>query len=202
MSPRGFSPYKPGFRILGIAESFNPALGEKSFLAGVVERADMIIDGFVVGQCTVGGMDSTGAIIEMYRELGRGDINLIMLGGCVISLFNIVDLAKVSEETGLPLICVTYNPSEGLEQIIRDRFPHDWEERLRVYSANGPREEVLLKTGYKVYVRWIGLSRRSAEVVLNRFTVSGRVPEPVRVARLLARSLLRLGAKTHLQAGP
>jgi endonuclease V-like protein UPF0215 family len=100
------------------------------------------------------------------------------------------------------VVCLTYNPSEGLDEIIRDRFPADWEERLRIYSLNGPREEVLLKTGHSVYVRRIGISRRGTEALLNRLTLSGRIPEPVRVARLLARSLLRFRAKTRLQAGP
>jgi endonuclease V-like protein UPF0215 family len=199
---REFSPYKPGFRVLGIAESFNPERWDRSFLAGVVMRADMVVDGFAIGECTVGGMDSTDAVVEMYRGLGREDINLVMLGGCIISLFNIVDLPRVSEETRLPVVCLTYNPSEGLDEIIRDRFPADWEERLRIYSLNGPREEVLLKTGHSVYVRRIGISRRGTEALLNRLTLSGRIPEPVRVARLLARSLLRFRAKTRLQAGP
>jgi hypothetical protein len=96
---REFSPYKPGFRVLGIAESFNPERWDRSFLAGVVMRADMVVDGFAIGECTVGGMDSTDAVVEMYRGLGREDINLVMLGGCIISLFNIVDLPRVSEET-------------------------------------------------------------------------------------------------------
>lgn len=200
MRLREFSAFKPGFRVFGIAESFRPVLGDKSFLAGVVMRADFLLDGFAVGRCTVGGMDATESILEMYRALERSDVNLLMLGGCIISLFNIVDLGRVASETGIPLLCVTYNPSEGLAEIIRSRFPQDWEERLRVYESNGPREEMVLKTGHVVHVRRIGVSRRSAEAVLNRMTVSGRVPEPIRVARLLARSLLRSEAKTRLQA--
>lgn len=200
MSLRDFSAFKPGFRVLGVAESFRPVLGDKSFLAGVVIRADFLLDGFAVGRCTVGGMDATDSIIEMYRELDRSDINLLMLGGCIISLFNIVDLGRVASETGVPLLCVTYNPSEGISEVIKSRFPGDWEERLRVYESNGAREEYVLKTGYTVHVRRIGISRRSAEVVLNRMTISGRVPEPIRVARLLARSLLRSEAKARLRA--
>lgn len=200
MTLKGFSAFKPGFRVFGVAESFRPVLGDKSVLAGVVMRSDLLVDGFSVGRCTVGGMDATESILEMHRSLGRDDINLLMLGGCIISLFNIVDLGRVAAETGVPLLCVTYNPSEGLSEIIKSRFPADWEERLRVYESNGPRENIVLKTGYTVHVRRVGVSRRSAEVVLNRLTISGRVPEPIRVARLLARSLLRGEAKTRLQA--
>jgi len=197
-----FSAFKPAFRVLGVSESFRPTLGDKSLLAGVVVRADLLVDGFAIGECTLGGMDATDSVIEMYRSLGRDDVNLIMLGGCIISLFNVIDLNRVAEETGLPLLCVTYNPSEGLSEVIKSRFPEDWEERLRVYESNGPREEISLKTGYTVHVRRLGISRRAAEVVLNRFTLSGRVPEPVRIARLLARALLKSRARERLRATP
>lgn len=191
---RRFIPFKKGFRVLGVAESFNPDVGSRAALAGVIMRADGVIDGYVLGHCTVGGMDSTGSIIEMTRRLGREDINLLMLNGCVISLFNIVNLALLSRETGLPLICVTYNPSEGLDERIRERFPTDWEERLAVHRSNGEREEMRLRTGHIIYVRRMGPTRREALTVLNMLTRHGRIPEPLRLAKGLARALLEYWA--------
>ena len=62
---------KKGVRVLGIAESFRKGVGEKAVLAGVVMRVDLIIDGIVLGECAVGGLDATERIIEMYRLRGR-----------------------------------------------------------------------------------------------------------------------------------
>jgi endonuclease V-like protein UPF0215 family len=49
-------------------------------------------------------------------------------------------------------------------------------------------EEVRLRTGHTVYVRRVGVSRRATEVMLNSLTVSGKVPEPLRLAKLVARA--------------
>ena len=48
-----------------------------------------------------------------------------------------------------------------------------------------------MKTGKKVFIRFIDMNLDEAESVLNKFTLIGAVPEPLRVARLLARSLMR-----------
>jgi len=186
---RKFTPFKKAFRVLGIAESFREDLSGRALLAGVVMRADGIIDGFSFGRCTLGGMDSTDAIIEMFQSLNRNDINLIMLNGCIISLFNIIDLNMVSRVTDLPLLCVTYYPSEGLSDNIKRRFPADWEKRLSVYESNGPREEVKIWTRHTLYIRRIGLTLSEAKTILNKLTISGKMPEPLRIAKLLARTL-------------
>ncbi|MCS7143054.1 MAG: DUF99 family protein [Aigarchaeota archaeon] len=190
-------PDKKGLRALGIAESFHGRPGSKAILAGVVMRRDLLIDGVVLGSCTVGGMDSTESVIEMWRSLNRGDINLIMLNGCIISLFNIIDLNAVFEQTKKPVICVTYESSDGLENRIKKRFDRDWDERLKVYLSNGPRYEVRTREGHAVYVRSIGLSPKTTSRVLRSFTVSGRIPEPLRLAKLIARAAQRLSSSTY-----
>jgi len=181
---------KRGLRALGIAESFQKDK-EKSILAGVVMRADLVVDGFGFAYTTVGGMDATQSIIQLYKSLNRQDINLLLLNGCVISWYNVVDLNKLHKSLNLPLICVTYEESEGLEKYFREYFPHDWEERVEVYHRNGERVPIQLSTGHKIFVRFLGMELDEAETILNRFTLHGSVPEPLRVARLLARAVLR-----------
>ena len=51
---RGLTLEKKGVRVLGVAESFRKNLSDKAILAGIVMRGDMIIDGIVFGECTVG----------------------------------------------------------------------------------------------------------------------------------------------------
>ena len=183
--------FKKGFRALGIAECFRKGLGKRSILAGVVMRADGLVDGFSFSTATVGGLDATEAILRLYERLRRKDVNVMMLNGCVISWFNVVDLHEVSERTGRPLICVTYEPSPGLEPYFKQYFPGDWRERLAIYERNGPRKEVRLRTGHVVFIRAVGLDEEDALRVLDRFTLHGSIPEPLRLARLLARAALR-----------
>jgi len=183
--------FKKAARVLGVAESFEKEVSRRSILSGVVMRGDFIIDGFAFTTLTVGGMDATDRIIEMYQSLGRQDINVIMIGGSIISWFNIIDLSKVYILTGIPVISISYEPSEhDIEKCLREYFPRDCMERIKIYRRNGARYTVKLHTGFTVYVRPSGLSIEEAKEILESFTLQGRIPEPVRVARLLSRRLL------------
>jgi len=181
---------KRGVRALGVAESFVKGR-EKSILAGVVMRADLIVDGFGFSTTTVGGMDATDSIIRLYKGLRRDDINVLLLNGCVISWYNVVDLPRLAESLEIPLICVTYEESEGLEKYFMEYFPDDWTRRVEVYRRNGARTPIKLHTGHTILVRFLGMEENEAKILLDKFTLHGAVPEPLRVARLLARSLLR-----------
>ncbi|MBN1431954.1 MAG: DUF99 family protein [Methanomicrobiaceae archaeon] len=180
---------KSGVRVLGIAESFVQG-AKNSVLAGVVMRRDLIIDGAAFGYSTIGGMDATGAVLDIVNYLERQDINFIMLSGCVISWFNIIDPGKLYNETDIPVIVVTYEDSEGLADDICHHFPND-DERLAAYEILGTRSRYFLKTGYDVYLRSWGMDMDDAFNVCNIFTKSGRIPEPLKTARILARAAMR-----------
>ena len=180
---------KPALRALGIAESF-VRTHPTSILAGVVMRADLRVDGLAYAHATVGGDDGTKAVLNLCRQLDREDVNALLISGAALSWFNIIDLQEVFEKTERPLICLTYEESPGLEKYIREYFGSP-EEKLRRYRGLGERQSIRLKTGYEVFVRTLGASPEEARILLNKFTRDGRVPEPVRLARLAARAALR-----------
>jgi len=180
---------KPALRALGIAESFFRS-SSRSCLAGVVMRGDLKIDGVAFSGATVGGDDATDAVLDIWDRLSRKDVNAVILSGAVISWFNIIDLQKVHKSLKIPIVCLTYEESPGLDLYLREHFPGD-EGKLSAYCRLGPRESVLLATGYEAYIRPIGLSLNEALALLNKFTFDGRLPEPVRVARLAARAAIR-----------
>jgi hypothetical protein len=177
---------KKGIRAFGIAESYTGR--ERSILAGVVMRKDLRIDGFSFGSVTVGGMDATGTIIRMIRDLERRDLNVIMLSGCVIAWFNVIDPEQIVVLAGIPVICVTYEESDGLEVDIRRHFPHD-KVRIGAYLRMGDRNPVDLRTGQRIFIRSWGISEADAARLCNDFTFDGKIPEPLKVARLCARHL-------------
>ena len=181
---------KKGIRALGISESFKKEIGIKSILGGVVMRSDLIVDGILFGDATLEGDDATDSIIGMFRRLYRNDINVILLSGAIISLYNIIDIDKIGQETGIPIICVTFEKSDGLEETIKQHFPDKWQKKIEEYKKLGGRKIIHLKTGYEVYVRTHGLDIIRAQEVLDKFTLQGAIPEPVRVARLLAKAKL------------
>ena len=182
---------KKGIRALGIAESFRRD-HEKSILAGVVMRSDFIIDGFGFTHITVGGMDATEGVLRLFESLQRNDINVMMLNGCVISWFNIIDIEEVYKRLQIPLICVTYEESEGLEEHIARYFEAgERDSRIEAYNRLGGRIQVKLHGQFEDLIRFLGIEKAEAAAVIKKFTTQGKVPEPLRVAKLLARALLR-----------
>ena len=145
---------KKGIRGLAIAESFSQD-SKKSVLSGIVMSTDLIIDGFVMGHSTVGGDDATDAILSMYEKLARPDVSFLLISGIVVSLYNIIDLKRISEETGLPVIGVTYEESEGIENAIKHHFPDSYESKISEYSNLGSREKIILHTSHDLYLSLI-----------------------------------------------
>ncbi len=180
---------KPGIRALGVAESFRQGQ-KRSVLAGVVVRSDFVIDGVALGRTAVGGDDATASIASLFRKLRRNDVNLIMVSGAILSLYNIIDVDLLSKRTKLPVVCLTYKETTGIEGSIRLHFPEGAEKKLEAYRRLGRRRGVRLHTGHKVYVRSAGMEEDAVKPTLDVFTLQGSVPEPVRVAKLLARAAL------------
>ena len=179
---------KKGLRGLAIAESFKQG-DKRSNLAGVVMRRDFVIDGFIFGHCIIGGDDATDSILKMYFELGRADINFILISGLIISMYNIVDIVKIKKETGLPVIGITYDESKGIEDAIKHHFPNSYESKLEKYLRLGTRSQITLHTGYDLYIRTEGCTSKEAQKLLDLFTLQGSIPEPLRVTQLLAKSM-------------
>ena len=178
---------KPGIRALGVAESFRP--GQKtSTLAGVVMRSDRVVDGLGVGRTSVGGDDASASIARLYRRLNRNDVNVLMVSGAILSLYNIIDIDELLRSTRLPVICLTYKETSGIEDSIRHHFPEGAEAKLEAYRKLGGRKRLRLKSGHLVFARTAGLEQAETKSVLDLFTLQGSVPEPIRVARLLARA--------------
>lgn len=178
---------KKGMRVLGVAESFKQ--GEtSSLLAGVVMRGDLVVDGVAFVRTSVGGDDATRRIVSLYRRLARNDINLIMVSGAILSLYNILDVDELAARTRLPVICLTYKETAGIEDSIVHHFPDRKEEKLRAYRKLGPRKRFRLSSGFTVYARTSRVGDDDAVRLVDMFTLQGSLPEPVRVAKLLARA--------------
>ena len=71
------------------------------------------------------------------KNLSRPDISFLLISGIVISFYNIIDVKKISEKTGLPVIGVTYEDSKGIEDAIKHHFPKSYDSKLAEYSKLG-----------------------------------------------------------------
>ncbi|MBI2643632.1 MAG: DUF99 family protein, partial [Nitrosarchaeum sp.] len=158
-----------------------------------IMRRDFVIDGFVFGSSTLEGNDATDQILHMYEELSRFDISYLILSGLIISMYNIVDVKKLHDSLQIPIIGITYNESDGIEDAIKHHFPKSFESKINEYKKLGKRERITLHTSYDLFVRYEGCTIYEVKQLLNELTLQGSVPEPLRVSQLLANSLLQKG---------
>lgn len=180
---------KPGVRALGVAESYRE---RRSTLAGVVTRASRVTDGFAFETCTVGGLDATDAIGDLFSALDREDVRYVFVAGIALAWYNVVDLRRVAEEVDRPVISVTFEESPGLVEALEAEF--DGEElrnRKEIFERQPPRERLRVND-QTVFVRSVGVDAGEARDVVRAFTPEGGRPEPLRVARLAARAGDRL----------
>jgi endonuclease V-like protein UPF0215 family len=112
-------------------------------------------------------------------------------------MFNIVDGNKVYRSTGIPVVAITYNDSKGVAHNFRKVFPDSWQSKLEQYQNIGKRRSIVLRTGKAVFVRHWGLTLSDSIVLLNYFTLQGSVPEPVRIAKLIARANVNMSETLH-----
>ena len=174
---------KAGVRALGVAESYT---GSHSTVAGAVVRADRAVDGLAFDRWTVGGTDATDTVIALLRRLDRPDVRYLLLSGIAPAWFNVLDLHRIHDATGLPTLSVSFEDSPGLADAIRREFEGPARRRrLATYYAQPDRRRVALD-GTACWVRAVGCTEPTR--VVRTFTPEGGRPEPVRVARLAARA--------------
>jgi hypothetical protein len=182
---------KSGVRAVGVAASDAPSEGDPSVLCGAVVRADRVVDGFSFATCTVGGTDATGAIESLVADLDREDVRYLLVAGVAPAWFNLVDLPRLADAVGRPVISVSFEASAGLEPALREAFSGSaLDRRLATYRAFPPRVPVAVNDE-RVFVRAVGIDDDEAARVVEAFTPEGGRPEPLRVARLAARGARR-----------
>jgi hypothetical protein len=180
---------KSEIRVLGIDDGvFTPHARGFALIVGVVFRGGYWLDGVMHTRVKVDGMDATRKMTSMIlRSPHRKQLRIIMLNGVTCAGFNVVDIEKLSAETNLPVIAVT-REKPNLSEIRKalQNLPHG-EKRWNIISKIGePHEVRTMSKNAKVYVQTAGICEEDAERILQVTSTRSNVPEPLRVAHLIA----------------
>jgi len=150
-------------------------------LAGIVCKQTRF-DGMVWGRVAPDGWDATDEILHLLKG-GKflDQLHAILLDGIAFAGFNVVDLAGLSKQLDLPCIAVMRHRPDF--QAIRDALENVGypERRYEAMREAGP---VLEASDAFFQVR--GTDPETARDVLDTLTVNGHVPEPLRIAHLVA----------------
>lgn len=180
---------KKGVKILGIAcSSFNRLEDNFVQIFGVVYRGASLLEGVMKTSIEVDGEDATEKIQAMIEQSHHSkQLKLIMTRGITIAGFNYIDIRKLYEKTGLPVISVAdREPNfEKIHSAIKNVT--NWEERYKVITNSGLIREIQSSEEEEpVFIQSIGFKEEEIAAFLKKVTVVGRIPEPIRVARLIA----------------
>ena len=160
---------------------------EPALLLAVLLRRSRI-RGVRVGTIQVDGTDARTVLKSLVRTLR---LDLVMLSGISFAGFNIIDISRLADELKKPVIAISGDlPDNGaVRKALKDHFV-DWEMRWRcVRSAGRLYTCKPLKDEPKLYFEVKGATPDYARAVISKTAVISRLPEPIRVARILAKGL-------------
>lgn len=162
---------------------------QKTLFVCVLLRGKWVSD-FQADMITIDGLDATEKLVSMLR---RWSFDALMLAGVSFAGFNLVDPTVVFEESSKPVIVIsrTKPNNVAVKNALRQHF-QDWRVRWGVFEKLGPVWEVVsMPNEPPVYVEVVGTELDWASKLIRAASLCCRVPEPIRVARLVARGLTR-----------
>lgn len=187
MEPKKFRSIKPEIRILGVDDGqFIPHKVGEAIVVGVVFRGCCSIDGVMHTHVAIDGFDVTEKLTSMINSSPhRKQLRLVMLNGITFAGFNIVDIARLSLDTGLPVIALTLKKPD-LEAVRKalSNLPKSGERWEMILSAGEIHEIVCF--GKKIYLELAGISLVDAKEIVELTSTNSSFPEPLRVAHLIA----------------
>ncbi len=174
--------------VVGVEDgSFQKGITRKAILAAVLLRG-VEIESVKVARITVDGLDATKKLTEL---LNRWEFAAVLLAGVSFAGFNLIDPTVILEKFGKPIIIISREKpdNKAVKRALKKHFK-DWEIRWGVFEKLGSVFKVAtLADEPPIYVEAVGVGIKSACNLIRALSICGRVPEPIRVARLIARGI-------------
>jgi hypothetical protein len=180
---------KPEIRVLGVDDGkFVPHSKTTVPVVGVVFRGGYWLEGVMSTRIAVDGLDSTAQISSMIKQSPHfGQLRVVMLSGVTFAGFNVVDMKALNAETGLPVVAVTTRKPDLVKvQSALENLPNSEERWNAILNAGDVFSVVTRRGKLPVHVEVVGVSRELTVEVLRLTATRSRLPEPLRVAHLVA----------------
>ena len=178
-------------RFLGIDDAPFRFSDETVPVVGVVVQAPSYIEGVLTTLAEVDGHDATERIAGMVRRSRYlAGLAAILIDGTAVGGFNVIDIDAFHEVVDRPVITVTRKKPnlDSIETALRRRFD-DWKERLAIIRRHAI-ESIHTEHG-TLWVTHVGSERDQVQAALSLTTIRGVLPEPLRVAHLIAAGIIR-----------
>jgi endonuclease V-like protein UPF0215 family len=155
--------------------------GDVTLIGAVCARTRL--DGIVRGRVRKDGSNATRTMIELIdRSQFKNHLRGVLLQGIAVAGFNVVDVHALAGALGLPVLVVARRAPdlESMRAALFARVPGA-RRKWRLIRAAPPMEPLR-----GIYVQRVGLTLAQADAMLQATTLHGKLPEPVRLAHLIA----------------
>ena len=181
-----FLEMKKQIRLLGIDDSPFRFTDKYGMVIGVDMRGGEYIECVLRRHVVIDGKDATFVCKDMINKTKhKKQLKAVLLDGIALGGFNIVDIEEVHNETKIPVITITRDPPDfdKIKSALKKNFK-DWKDRWNLISK-GKLHEVETKHN-SIYVKCVGIGIEEAKEIIKLSTIRGVIPEPIRVAHLVA----------------
>lgn len=166
-------------------EPFSPAHRGDVRIVGTVFAACRL-DGVLIGKVRRDGANAARNMVSLISESRFTEhVRLVMLQGVTLGGFNVVDVGYLHRHLGLPVLVVARSEPDldAIRTALLDHVPGGMR-KWKLIEGLGRMEPV-----GSVFVQRVGLSLEEASTTLELLTRHGNIPEPLRVAHLMAGAL-------------
>ena len=182
---------KRQIRILGIDDAPFTFQQKYSTVIGVIMRGGQYIECVLRREVQIDGNDATDILSDMIMTTRHHDqLKGIMIDGIALGGFNIINIQALCERIQIPIITVTRDMPDFNK--IRAALQHnfsDWKDRWKLLQQGALHE---VKTRHNpIFVKCVGIDIDEVKEIIKLTTIRGVIPEPIRVAHLIASGITR-----------
>ncbi len=175
-------------RIAGIDDAPFSKKDKKVLCIATIFRGGDWLDGLLSFYVKRDGCDATNQLIRAINgSRHKEQLQFIMLDGICLGGFNVVDIAQVYEKTGLGVIAYMRKKPK-MKKFLSALSKINPEAISYVKRAGGIKSLAVGKR--RIYFQFAGCTENDVKELLRLSCTHGDIPEPLRVAHIIARGIV------------
>jgi len=182
---------KSQIRLLGIDDAPFKFRDKSTVIIGAVMRGGEYLECILCDKVKIDGNDSTKVIKKLVKNTRYNkQLKAILTDGIALGGFNIIDIEDLYSSLSIPIITVTRDRPDfdSIKNALKKHFK-DWKDRYELMKKGALHE---VKTKHNpIYVKCTGIDIEETKEIIKLSTIRGVIPEPIRVAHLIASGVIR-----------
>lgn len=166
---------------------FRKNIDKNTILVLLISKG-IILKRIIIKSVEVDGLDATSKILE---GMGEEKVEVLIAGSMPIAGFNLINAKEIFERRKVASIFILEKePNMGAVKEALIKHFEDWKERLAVLEEVSINRVQTLKG--EVILGVMGMELEEAVKIVEETTIFGKTPEPLRLAKILAKAITKV----------